>query len=91
MFATDEEIVPSKDNAAKVQNAFTHLDLGLGPFPLPLPSFALGHRNQWGHHGFNAALFVSTVVYITQLKASMAYLRYFKPNLKSQFYAGLGF
>ncbi len=90
MFATNEESIPSKDDAIEVQNAFSHVDLGLGPFPLPLPSFALGHRNQWGHHSFDATLSVVTVIEITQVKASMTYLYCSKPNLKSQFYIGPG-
>ncbi|MBM3198165.1 MAG: hypothetical protein FJZ58_02775 [Chlamydiae bacterium] len=74
----------------RVNNAFMHVDLGLGPCPVPLPSFALGHRNQWNHHGLDVSLSVTTVVAATQLKFTPMYLYYFTPNLQSEFYMGFG-
>lgn len=67
-----------------------YVDLGLGPFPLPLPVFGVGYREQWNHHGLDNHLQVATIVQATVLKGSTHYLYYFKPNLASQFYVGGG-
>lgn len=65
-------------------------ELGLGPFPLPIPVFGVGLREQQGHHGFDISLKASTVVSCTHLKTSLLYHYYFKPCIVSQFYTGLG-
>lgn len=68
----------------------TYGELGLGPFPLPVPVFGLGYREQIGHHGWDLSLKVSTVVCATHLKGSLIHHYYFKPDLRSQFYVGAG-
>lgn len=69
---------------------FPYVSLGIGPAPVPLPVFGVGYRAQWGHHGVNALVNASTVYYITGVKGSVLYNYYFKPNLDSQFYFGVG-
>lgn len=73
-----------------VRNSFGHLDIGLGPFPLPLPSFAAGYRNQWNHHGLDVYLSALTVYWATQVKGNAIYNYYFNPKLAAQFYVGGG-
>jgi hypothetical protein len=67
-----------------------YFDVGLGPFPIPLPVFGIGQRMQWDHHGMDLHLLVSTIVAITEVKGTAMYLYYFKPSLASQFYVGGG-
>jgi hypothetical protein len=72
-----------------VQNV-NYVSLGLGPMPILLPVFGIGHRIQNGHHGADLSLQATTVVALTQLKASLLYQYYFKPSLASEFYVGGG-
>lgn len=81
---------PTTPVSEPVRNSFGHFDIGVGPLPILLPTFTVGHRNQWGHHGFDISLTAETVVLITQVKVSQTYLYYFTPNLKSQLYFGAG-
>jgi hypothetical protein len=67
-----------------------YIDIGLGPFPIPIPVFGLGQRIQWNHHGMDLHMLVSTIVAVTEVKGTAMYLHYFKPSLASQFYAGGG-
>jgi hypothetical protein len=85
-----EEEVVAKEKPGPVRNSFIHLDMGSGPFPLPLPTFAIGFRKQSGHQGIDLSLHASTVVYITQIKLTPAYLFYLNPGLKGQLYVGAG-
>lgn len=75
---------------SEVRNSFGHVDLGLGPAPVPLPIFGIGHRNQWGKNGFDVTLNATTVVAATAVKFTPSYIRYFTPNLQAQFYMGVG-
>ncbi|MBF8262862.1 MAG: hypothetical protein HW387_527 [Parachlamydiales bacterium] len=83
---TTQETPASKE----VEQSMGYFSIGLGPFPLPLPNFAFGYRNQTGHHGYDVSLQAATVVVATQIKMNALYHHYFKPNLESQFYAGGG-
>ncbi len=76
--------------ATEIHDRSGYVDLGLGPFPLPLPVFGVGYREQWNHHGLDTHLQLATVVHATVLKGSMHYLYYLKPNLASQTYVGGG-
>lgn len=76
--------------AQEVEQSFNYGSVGLGPFPLPLPNFALGRRMQKNHHGADLSLQVNTLVWVTQVKANVLYHYYWKPSLASQSYAGLG-
>ena len=73
-----------------IRKAFNYFEVGLGPFPAPIPSFAVGHRDQWGHHGQDLSLYASTIVMLTQVKLNALYHYYFKPCIRSQFYIGGG-
>ncbi len=75
---------------AKADTAMGYFEIGLGPFPVPLPVFGVGYRFQRGHHGVDVPFQVSTIVAVTQVKSSLIYQYYFKPNLKSEFYMGAG-
>jgi hypothetical protein len=92
MFADSgvEERETLKDSATDIQNSFGYFDIGLGPAPIPLPIFGIGYRSQINHHGVGFSLNTSTIVAVTQVKGNVLYHYYFKPNLKSQFYAGGG-
>ncbi len=90
VLASDDQDMPEEESAARIRNTYIHIDLGSGPYPLPIPSLALGVRNQWGHNGLDVSLYASTVVYITQAKVTPSYLFYFFPGLESQFYVGGG-
>ena len=87
LFASE---TPTPEVPPKVESSMGYFEIGLGPFPLPLPAFGLGYRMQNGHHGLDLPLQVSTIVSITQIKGSILYEYYFKPNLKSEFYVGGG-
>lgn len=84
-FAEPVEIQPGK-----LKQEYGYVSAGLGPFPLPLPAFAAGYRAQSGHNGFDVSCQVQTVVAVTQLKANLLYLHYFKPEYCSEFYVGGG-
>jgi hypothetical protein len=73
-----------------VKQSIRYLSAGVGPFPLLLPVFAGGYREQWNHHGVDANFEVATVVKATALKANLLYHYYFKPSLTSEFYVGGG-
>lgn len=73
-----------------IRNDYGYAGFGLGPFPLIVPVFSAGYRTQHGHHGADVFGSVSTLVFVTQLKAAAQYLYYFQPDLSSQFYAGGG-
>lgn len=83
------EETPSKKTEV-VRDSFGYVDIGIGPLPLLVPSFAVGYRTQKDHHGADISTYVSTVVALTQFKTSALYLYYFKPDLCSQFYIGGG-
>ena len=68
----------------------TYGEVGLGPFPIPLPVFGVGYRTQAGHHGWDLSLKGATIVHATTIKGSLVRNYYFRPNLRSQFYAGGG-
>jgi len=87
ILAAEEQPVSAQ---TPVENSFGHFDIGVGPLPVLLPAFTVGHRNQWGHHGFDVSLTLETIVAITQVKVSPMYLYYFTPNLESQLYFGAG-
>lgn len=89
--------IPEKESLVcepeKITQSFTHFDLGLGPLPFCIPTFSLGHRNQWDHHGLDLSLRFSTMLVASQMTGTASYLYYFRPDLKSQLYfgSGLGF
>lgn len=74
----------------EVINSTNYFSIGVGPLPVLLPNFGLGHRYQNNHHGFDVSLSGTTIVIFSQVKASALYDYYFKPNLNSQFYMGAG-
>lgn len=82
---TEKEEMP-----LNVTNSIGYFSIGVGPLPLLLPNFGLGYRFQRNHQGADISLQVATIVTITQVKANLIYDYYFKPNLNSQFYLGLG-
>src|SRR5437879_2065836 len=74
-----------------VQESFGYSSFGLGPLPVPIPTYAIGYRAQSEHHGVDISLQASTVVVLTQLKPSLLYHYYPNPSYCSQFYFGAGF
>jgi hypothetical protein len=89
-------LAPQKPSVTKevtlspVTQSTPYATLGLGPCPIPLPTFGLGYRKQIDHHGFDLSLQGTTVIEMSALKFSTLYNYYFKPNLSSQFYTGFG-
>jgi hypothetical protein len=73
-----------------VRSSLSYGSIGVGPLPIPLPVFGIGHREQYGHHGFDVNVQATTVVSATLVKGKLFYNYYFNPNLKSQFYTGIG-
>lgn len=73
-----------------VCTSFFYGDVGVGPLPILLPTFALGYRTQWNHTGYDASIQVASLGIVTALKGSLLYHYYFQPSLCSQFYAGAG-
>lgn len=88
--AAQEEVVPCEIIPQEVNQDFGYISLGLGPFPVPVPTFTGGFRYQAGHHGFDTSLQVATLIELTQLKANLLYHYYPKPCLRSQAYYGVG-
>lgn len=74
----------------KVDDFYGYGTFNLGPAPFPLPGFGLGLRSQNHHIGYDAHLQLTTIGYASQIKWQNSALFYAKPNLKSQFYTGLG-
>jgi hypothetical protein len=72
------------------RDSYFYGSFNLGPAPIPLPGFGIGFRNQHNHTGVDTHLQLTTIGYASQLKYQAAGLYYFKPNLKSQMYTGLG-
>jgi hypothetical protein len=86
----DQPYQPCTYQPCEVRQQFGYGSLGLGPFPIPIPVFGVGYRTQSGHHGGDFSLQASTIVVTTQVKASLLYHYYFKPDYCSQFYLGGG-
>lgn len=90
-YALEKTPITWKETAAvNVTSSIGYFSIGVGPLPVPLPNFGLGYRFQRNHHGFDLSLQAATIVAVTQAKVSLLYDYYFKPNLNSQFYMGLG-
>ena len=90
LYADQANLVSSENENKLVTHSMGYMQLGLGPAPFPLPVFGVGFRAQKDHNGIDASLQISTIVFLTQVKASTLYHYYFTPSLKSQFYAGGG-
>lgn len=96
--ATEPQIQPSKEAPrekvlpanSQVDSTLGYFSVGLGPFPFPLPAFGLGFRKQIDNFGLDVSAQVSTLVFVTQVKTSLLYQYYPKPNLDSEFYMGIG-
>lgn len=87
----DEKAPEIETPKETIEAGYGYMSLGLGPFPIPMPLLGLGGRYQNGHNGIDGSLqFISFGAGFTLLKENIDYLYYFKPNLKSQFYAGAG-
>lgn len=73
-----------------VKGSFGYADIGIGPLPLLVPTFGLGCRTQYNHHGWDLSLHAASVVVLTEIKGSLLHHYYFNPCFESQFYSGLG-
>jgi hypothetical protein len=78
------------NNTEKVEDFYGYSTFNLGPAPIPLPGFGIGLRSQNHKLGYDAHLQLTTVGYLSQLKWQNSALFYITPNLKSQFYTGVG-
>ncbi len=78
------------DSTKQVDSELGYFSVGLGPFPFPLPAFGLGFRKQVNNFGLDVSAQVSTLVFVTQVKTSLLYQYFPKPNLDSEFYIGVG-
>ncbi|MDR2539932.1 MAG: hypothetical protein LBC45_05015 [Chlamydiales bacterium] len=73
-----------------VENSFGYLNVGVGPLPELIPSLGIGYRAQKDHHGFDLSGSIAKTWMQTTVRAGILYNYFFKPNLESEFYAGLG-
>lgn len=73
-----------------IEDSFGYLNVGIGPLPVLFPSFGIGYRAQKDHHGFDISGSIAKTVIGATGRAAVVYNYFFKPNLQSQFYAGLG-
>lgn len=96
LFAGSQEVSPGNQivcaeaKNSDIQSSLSYFDIGVGPLPIPIPNFGVGHRIQDNHHGADFSLKAATIVYVTQVKVNGLYHYYFTPNLQSQFYVGAG-
>jgi len=80
-----------KSEKPTVNDHYLYGTFGVGPLPAPIPNLGLGFRNQINHGGVDINLKVLPVFGVATLVSyQTSGLYYFKPNLKSQFYTGLG-
>lgn len=89
--ANTQEVQEEKQtNCCCFENSFGYLNVGVGPLPELIPSFGIGYRAQKDHHGFDLSGSIAKTWVQTTARASVLYNYFFKPNLESEFYAGLG-
>jgi hypothetical protein len=80
-----------KEEAEPVKASYGYVSLGVGPLPLPASLFGVGGRYQHEHNGVDGSLqFFTLGSAFTIAKENIDYLYYFKPDLASQFYMGVG-
>lgn len=72
-----------------IEETYFYADVGAGPL-LPLPTVGVGYRSQKEHNGADFAVRASTIGLIDQVKASVLYLYYPRPDIEEQYYIGLG-
>ncbi len=68
------------------RDGFLYGSIGLTTPGALFPVFGIGLRSQTGHNGLDANFTDNA----QKLKATLSYLFYGKPNLRSQYYGGLG-
>jgi hypothetical protein len=83
-----ETLEQTKTSANRESN--TYASIGVGPLPILLPVFGIGHRESWNHHGFDTSLQVATIVSITALRYNLLYSYIVHPNPEGQTYLNLG-
>lgn len=79
----------STEPVTPVRQNTTYLSLGFGPIFL-VPVLGINQRIQSGHHGADFSFQFSTIIEGSYLKTNLLYHYYFKPNLRSQSYLGVG-
>jgi hypothetical protein len=87
----NEAFETKKQEKQLINDHYFYGTFGVGPAPIPFPQFGLGFRNQINHGGVDInikALSAFGVATIASYQTSALY--YFNPNLKSQFYTGIG-
>lgn len=98
--SADAELHDPIESSTEALLQFSYLTVGLGYFPVPegmgyyssypMPAVGAGYWFQRGHHGFDISLNGATAIGATALKGTVLYHYYFKPNLCSQYYIGVG-
>lgn len=89
--ANTQEVQDDRNNeCCCIENSFGYLNVGVGPLPELVPSFGIGYRAQKEHHGFDVSGTIAKTWVDTVARASVLYQYFFKPDLQSQCYAGLG-
>lgn len=73
-----------------VRDSYFYGSFNLGPAPFPLPGLGLGYRVQNNHFGLDTHVQATSIILAGAVKIQSQALYYFKPNLKSQCYMGLG-
>lgn len=88
--ANEEAQNETQNDCCCVENAFGYLNVGVGPLPELVPSLGIGYRVQKDHHGFDLSGSIANTKLDTTTRASVLYNYFFKPNLATEFYAGVG-
>ena len=76
------------NNIEEVEQSYGYYGFS-GGFP-NIFTFSVGQRTQSGHHGLDAGIGVTPLLYVLEGHGYLNYLFFPKPNLDSQVYVGLG-
>lgn len=76
------------NNVEEVEQSYGYYGFS-GGFP-SIFTFSMGQRTQSGHHGLDAGIGVTPLLFAIEGHGYLNYLYFPKPNLDSQIYMGLG-
>lgn len=74
-----------------IHSSYTYASIGIGPLPIPLFTFGLGHRSIiGGNKAIDFGLNLATLIQINSIRGYFNVLKYVKQTPTSQGYIGLG-
>ncbi len=77
-------------SAFGANDSFFHMDVGVGPLPIPAPELSFGWRHQRMNKGWDASASASSLLVASKLEARGVYLYYPQPSTDQQWYLGIG-